>query len=169
MSGLFLALLAAAAACGRGARVSLRWSRSGKFAPGSIANVSLNPDAPIAIIPTPALSDELGALAIDVDRRDRGGSRTRKIAREETSTGAVLVPSQTLLQLLSSEQIEGMTALKVDVEGFEDVILGPFFHEAPPRMWPRLIIIEDCRDSWKVDLMSIMLSRGYAIAAPAAN
>jgi hypothetical protein len=77
----------------------------------------------------------------------------------------VLVPAQTLIQLLAQEHVEAISALKIDVEGFEDVILRPFFDEAPSAMWPRLVIIEDARDSWKVDLISLMLSRGYSIAA----
>jgi hypothetical protein len=32
-------------------------------------------------------------------------------------------------------------------------------------MLPHLIVIEDCRDSWKADLMSIMADKGYSIAA----
>jgi len=30
-------------------------------------------------------------------------------------------------------------------------------------MLPRLIIIEDCRNSWKADLMSIMAGKGYSV------
>jgi hypothetical protein len=66
---------------------------------------------------------------------------------------------------LQSERVETVDALKIDVEGFEDVILSPFFRDAPPQMLPGLIIIEDCRNSWKADLMSIMADKGYAIVA----
>jgi len=56
-------------------------------------------------------------------------------------------------------------ALKIDVEGLEDVILAPFFRDAPPRLWPRFVIIEDSRPSWKVDLMSVMQGCGYELVA----
>jgi FkbM family methyltransferase len=125
-------------------------------------NVGANSALPIKIFPV-ALSDEAGELAVELDRRDRGGSRTRKIVGPQTDY--VRVPSQALLQLLQSERIETVDALKIDVEGFEDVILNPFFRDAPPQMLPRLIIIEDCRNSWKADLMSIMADKGYSIAA----
>jgi hypothetical protein len=46
----------------------------------------------------------------------------------------------------------------------EDVILQPFFRDAPPHLWPRLIIIEDSRAGWKVDLMSLLVANGYAMA-----
>jgi FkbM family methyltransferase len=125
-------------------------------------NVGANSNCPIKIFPI-ALSDEAGELALELDRRDRGGSRTKKIPQADTSPGAVRVTSQTLLQVLRSEQIEAIDALKIDVEGFEDLVLAPFFRDAPERTWPRLIIIEDCRDSWRVDLLAIMRDKGYAL------
>jgi len=84
----------------------------------------------------------------------------------------VRVPSQTFSGSLSVERLDAINALKMlrepsqcaeDVEGSEDVILHSFFREAPPRMWPRLIIIEDSRASWKVDLMSILMAKGIAV------
>jgi FkbM family methyltransferase len=123
-------------------------------------NVGANSSLPVKIFPI-ALSDEDGELVVELDRRDRGGSRTRKII--EPQTGSVRVRSQRLLQLLQSEHVESVDALKIDVEGFEDLILSPFFRDAPPQMLPRLIIIEDGRGSWKADLMSIMSAKGYAI------
>jgi FkbM family methyltransferase len=159
--GLFSLFVAAQA--GRDARILAIEPEPGNLTRLDF-NICANPNVSIKIVPM-ALSDEAGDLAIELDQRDRGGSRTRKVTQAETSTSTVLVSSQTLLQLLSFEHIEAIDALKIDVEGFEDVILHPFFHEAPPRMWPRLIIVEDARGSWKVDLVSIMLSKGYCIAA----
>ena len=127
-------------------------------------NVRANPGLPITIIPK-ALSDEAGVVAVELDRRDRGGTRTKKIGREETPTETVRVPSQTLLDILAGEGIDTVDALKIDVEGFEDVILAPFFRAAPPRLLPRLVIIEDSRPSWKVDLMSAMQRCGYELVA----
>lgn len=126
-------------------------------------NVDANPDVAIKVVPT-ALSDEAGELAIELHPRDRGGSRTTKLIRSNASDGVTRVRSQTLLQLLRQEQVEAIDALKIDVEGFEDIILVPFFRDSPPAIWPRLIIIEDGRGSWSTDLVATMTSRGYAIA-----
>ncbi len=126
-------------------------------------NIRANPNVPIKIIPT-ALSDEPGDLAIELDRRDRGGSRTKKVTRAEMAADTMCVSSQTLLGVLAAEGIEAIDALKIDVEGFEDVILCPFFRDGPPPMWPRLVIIEDSCGSWKVDLMSVLSAKGYTIA-----
>jgi FkbM family methyltransferase len=127
-------------------------------------NVGANPGVPITIIPK-ALSDEAGVVAVELDRRDRGGTRTKKVDQAGESTGTVRVPSQTLLDVLAGEGVDAVDALKIDVEGLEDVILAPFFRNAPPRLRPRLLIIEDSRPSWKVDLMSVMRGCGYELVA----
>ena len=136
--------------------------------PGNLSrlefNIRANPGAPIKVFPN-ALSDEPGFVAVELDRRDRGGTRTTKIDQAETSAGTVRVPSLPLLDLLNRESIDAVDAIKIDVEGLEDVILNPFFRDAPPRLWPRLVIAEDSRPSWKIDLMAIMQERGYQLVA----
>jgi FkbM family methyltransferase len=127
-------------------------------------NVGANPGVPITIIPK-ALSDEAGVVAVELDRRDRGGTRIRKVGDAEAPAETVQVASQPLLDLLESEGIAAVDALKIDVEGLEDVILAPFFRDAPPQLLPRLLIIEDSRPSWKVDLMAIMQAKGYELSA----
>src|SRR3984893_11272152 len=115
-------------------------------------NIRANPGVPITIIPR-ALSDEAGVVAVELDRRDRGGTRTRKIDQAGESTGMVRVPSQTLLDVLAGEGVDAVDALKIDVEGLEDVILAPFFRDTPPQLRPRLVIVEDSGPRWEVDLM----------------
>jgi len=123
-------------------------------------NVRINPGVPIRIASI-ALADKAGKVALDVDRRDRGGTRTRKSAGGEAST----VDAQTLLQLLQRAGIDAIHAIKIDVEGAEDVILAPFFHEAPKSMWPRLIVLEDARSAWTIDLFSLLASLGYVVVS----
>ena len=127
-------------------------------------NIAANPGVPIKVIPK-TLSDEAGWAAIELDRRDRGGTRTKKIAQPQVTSDTVFVNSQTLLDVLMVEGIDAVDALKIDVEGMEDVILHPFFRDAPPRMWPRLVIAEDQRGSWEHDLISIMVAKGYTFIA----
>jgi FkbM family methyltransferase len=127
-------------------------------------NIRANPNVPITVI-AKALSDEPGDVAIKLDRRDRGGSRTMKIFQAAVSSDTVRVSSQTLLDLLLTEHIDSIDALKIDVEGAEDIILHPFFRDAPPQLWPRLMIIEDSSPGWAVDLLSILGANGYAVAA----
>jgi FkbM family methyltransferase len=125
-------------------------------------NIRANPDLPITVIAA-ALSDVPGDVAIARNRRDRGGSRVL-VAAAPPAADAVPVRAQTLLAVLAGEGIETIDALKIDVEGMEDTILAPFFRQAPQPLWPRLIIIEDSRPSWSVDLMAMLQQRGYAVA-----
>jgi FkbM family methyltransferase len=157
--GLFSLFVAARA--GASARILAIEPEPGNFQRLSF-NVTVNPNLPVATFPM-ALSDDADGLAVQLDRRDRGGTRTTKSAKDATAD-AVRVPSQSLLQLLQAERVDAVDALKIDVEGFEDVVLGRFFQDAPAQLLPRLIIIEDCRGSWKTDLMAVMAARGYAIA-----
>lgn len=159
--GLFSMFVAAHA--GAGARILAVEPEPGNFRRLAF-NVAANPGLPVKAFPL-ALSDASGELAVELDRRDRGGSRTKKLTDVASVTNTVLVPSQPLLQLLVAEHVEAVDALKIDVEGFEDVILGPFFRDAPPALWPRLIIIEDCRNSWKRDLLSVLRDKGYGVTA----
>lgn len=125
-------------------------------------NVRANPGAPIKIVPK-ALSDESGYVAVELDRRDRGGTRTTKLDQAAAPPQTVRVPAQTLLDLLTSEAIDAVDAVKIDVEGLEDVVLCPFFRDAPASLLPRLVIAEDSRPSWKTDLMAVMQAKGYEL------
>jgi FkbM family methyltransferase len=124
-------------------------------------NVRANPAAPIKIV-AKALSDEAGFVAVELDRRDRGGTRTTKLDGAAPAQ-TVRVASQPLLDLLAGEGIDAIDALKIDVEGLEDVILCPFFRDAPSRLLPRLVIAEDSRPSWKSDLMAVVQAKGYEL------
>jgi len=53
-------------------------------------------------------------------------------------------------------------AIKVDVEGFEDQALLPYFDETPPHRWPRAIVIETLhRNDWTRDCLQELFQRGY--------
>ena len=58
-------------------------------------------------------------------------------------------------------RIDGM---KVDVEGFEEAVLLPFFENAPDTLLPRLIVIEDNRKEWDTDILAVAATRGYRLA-----
>jgi len=127
-------------------------------------NIAANPGVPIKAI-AKALSDEPGFVAVELNRRDRGGTRTKKLDQAAMPPETVRVPSSTLLEVLADEAVDAVDALKIDVEGLEDVILQPFFRDAPERLWPRLAIIEDSRSSWKSDVMAAMRAKGYELVA----
>jgi hypothetical protein len=94
------------------------------------------------------------------------GTRTRKRVPAEPRKDTLPVHSPTLLQLRAYERPEIIDALKTDVEGFEEVILRPFFQDANARLWARLVIMENARGRPKTDLISMMLAQGYSVIAP---
>ena len=52
-------------------------------------------------------------------------------------------------------------AVKLDVEGAEDLILDPFFRDAPASLHPSLLIIPDVPERWQVDVSKLLEDKGY--------
>jgi len=127
-------------------------------------NIGANPGVPIKAL-AKALSDEPDVVAVELNHRDRGGTHAKKLDQDGARRETVRVSSATLLQLLTDGAVDTVDVLKIDVEGLEDVILQPFFRDAPQRLWPRLAIIEDSRASWPSDLMAAVQARGYRLVA----
>lgn len=128
-------------------------------------NVAANPGIPVRVIAT-ALGERAGTVVLDVNRRDRGGTRTRR--RDEAATsedapgsGRSQAACRTLLQVLIEAAPSAVDALKIDVEGAEDSILSPFFRDAPRSLWPGLIVIEGSGDLRGVAPFSTLLTLGY--------
>jgi FkbM family methyltransferase len=125
-------------------------------------NLAANPNIAIRILPV-ALGELEETVVLDVHRQDRGGTRTRPLSQGDP-VNVMNVESRPLLDVLRQEGLTRIDALKIDVEGAEDVILLPFFSDAPESLWPDLIIIEDTREAWRCDLFSVLAERGYTIA-----
>ena len=66
-----------------------------------------------------------------------------------------------LLDLIETEDLPAIDALKLDVEGAEDIILEPFFREAPRALHPALVILENGEGRWQIDLQALMAQNGY--------
>ena len=100
-----------------------------------------------------------GDLLIETDDANLGASH---VATGAPSLDAIKVPSLRLMRILIEAGAAGVDALKIDIEGFEDRALIPFFGEAPPALWPRAVAIEhSSRDEWQQDCIADMIARGY--------
>ena len=105
-----------------------------------------------------AAGDIDGELMIETDGDNLG-------AIHITASGGIKVPAKKLLSILVVNQITSVDALKIDVEGYEDRVLAPFFRDAPRSLWPKAVAIEHLeRNEWQNDCIEDMTSRGYAIA-----
>ena len=127
-------------------------------------NVDANPGVPIRVFSF-ALGETAGTVLLQRDAHDRGGTRVLRSHAAIEAPNAVWVPCRPLLDVLVEEGLDRVDALKIDVEGYEDRILAPFFRQAPSPLWPRLVIIEDSTQAWQVDLFSELSALGYKVSA----
>lgn len=109
-----------------------------------------------------AAGDDDGELMIETDGDNLGASH---IVAGEASARAIKVPSLRLQRILEQSGASHVDALKIDIEGYEDRALMPFFRDAPQTLWPRAVVIEHLsKDEWLADCIADMLARGYAQA-----
>jgi FkbM family methyltransferase len=100
-----------------------------------------------------------GELMIETDGDNLGASH---IVTGTAGANAIKVPSLRLQRILEESGVAKVDALKIDIEGFEDRALVPFFREASPALWPRAVVIEHLsRGEWQEDCIADMIARGY--------
>ncbi|QFU16951.1 FkbM family methyltransferase [Microvirga thermotolerans] len=121
-------------------------------------NIRQNPFGTVKAVAC-AVADKTGELTLFLDPNNRGESSVKIVSSSQTD--AIRVPAVTLLDLLAREGFTHVDAMKLDVEGAEDLILDPFFRDAPASLYPSLFIIEDGRDRWQIDLPALLASKGY--------
>ncbi|MDB9992171.1 FkbM family methyltransferase [Amylibacter sp.] len=128
-----------------------------------------------AFEPTPRVFDKLsfnvnsndlsGSInVLNVALSDRKGEMkfNTKLESLVLGEGNITVKTDTLLNVLISNNILEVGALKIDVEGAEDQILKPYFDKAPRSLWPSMIVIEHVfPDKWDWDCISFIEANGY--------
>jgi FkbM family methyltransferase len=97
-------------------------------------NVAANDTPAVRILPY-ALGDREGEAAFIQDDRNLGHNRVGE-------SGGITVPMKPMLIMLTEAGVTRVDAFKIDVEGFEDKVLNPFFETAPRGLWPRRVVIE---------------------------
>jgi len=125
-------------------------------------HLAANPSARVDVRPV-ALSDREGEATLILNDSDSGGTHIDKAGLDQNGA-RITVPCKPLLAVLSEAGITTIDALKIDVEGAEDIVLAPFLRDAPNSLLPRLVLIEDTRGFWSVDLFALFKSRGYTEA-----
>jgi len=66
-----------------------------------------------------------------------------------------------MLELLSREGLTRVDAIKLDVEGAEDLVLDPFFRDAPASLYPSLFVVANVPERWQIDVVKLLKSKGY--------
>jgi FkbM family methyltransferase len=114
--------------------------------------------AQVTLVAAAAGSDD-GELLIETDGDNLGASH---VVMGAASASAIKVRSRTLQHILGDAGASKVDALKIDVEGFEDRVLTPFFKQAPQALWPGAVVIEHLsRHEWQDDCIADMLAKGY--------
>ena len=122
-------------------------------------NSDQNPGPAVSLFQI-ALGRQTGELVLNVPEQ-LGQASARTLADAEQ----IKVTAKPLLALLQETDVSHVDVLKIDVEGFEDEILVPFFEAAPDLFWPHAIVLEHChRDRWERDCESALITFGYEVA-----
>lgn len=117
-------------------------------------NLALCGFANVAICPE-ATGDAEGEIAFIRDTHNLGESHI-------DPAGTLKVPVRPLAAILKSHGIAAMDSLKIDIEGYEDRALAPFFRDWPQKDWPRALVIEHVHpDQWRTDCMALLQNLGY--------
>jgi FkbM family methyltransferase len=122
-------------------------------------NVAQNPAAQIEVLPV-ALCDKDGETELFIAAHNKG-----EASLIEGKGEAVTVPARALLSVLRERGITRVDAMKIDIEGAEDLALGPFLENAEDAILPAFVVMEDSRGMWRSDVIALMEARGYRITA----
>ncbi|HEU6441172.1 MAG TPA: FkbM family methyltransferase [Microvirga sp.] len=125
-----------------------------------VHNIRLNPFGTIKAVAC-AVADKTGELTLFLDPLNKGEASLKIVNSSQTDT--IRVPAVTLLDLVKREGFTRLDAVKLDVEGAEDLILDPFFRDAPDALYPSLLIIPDVPDRWQEDVQKLLEERGYRL------
>jgi FkbM family methyltransferase len=123
-----------------------------------IYNIRQNPSCTIKAVDC-AVADKTGELTLFLDPLNRGEASLKIV--NSSQTDAIRVPAVTLLDLLSREGLTRIDALKLDVEGAEDLVLDPFFRDAPASLYPGLFIVANVPERWQIDVVKLLKGKGY--------
>jgi FkbM family methyltransferase len=107
-----------------------------------------------------AVADLDGEVTLFVAARNRGETSMRIVNGDDAGL-QIRVPSKTLLSIVTEENFERIDAVKLDVEGAEDLILEPFFRDAPEHLRPRLVLMDCAHGRWAAELAPLLAASGY--------
>lgn len=113
------------------------------------------------------ISDREGNLALHLDPSNLGGSSVAMHSPDiaaRTTGGSTLIACRPLASVLRDLGIDRVSAMKIDIEGAEDVALLPYLSETPDSALPHCLVVENSANIWRHDLTGALLGRGYEVA-----
>jgi FkbM family methyltransferase len=108
------------------------------------------------------LSSKQESIDLYIDENNLGSCSTLPTVSKKQSV--ISIKCYPLLYILEEKNIPKIDLLKIDIEGAEDTVIVPFFKQAPKRLYPENIIIENSQKVWRIDLFELLISYGYRVA-----
>ena len=83
--------------------------------------------------------------------------------KDNKNLEAIKINMISLLELIKKNEVKYITNLKIDIEGYEDRALKPFFENAPFSLFPKNMIIEyTSKNEWEdKNFINYLLDMGY--------
>lgn len=110
-----------------------------------------------------ALADRAGEVTLFLDPLNMGEASIKIVG--SANAPALRVPAKTMMDVIRDEGFDHVDAVKLDVQGAEDLILEPFLATAPAHLLPRLLILENSQSRWQSDLHALLRKHGYTEVA----
>lgn len=107
-----------------------------------------------------AVADKEGEITLFIASGNRGETSMR-LVHSDVMAEQMRVQARPLAALLKEEGLERIDAIKLDVEGAEDIILDAFLRDAPRTVWPEMLLIEKSPSRWTIDLFGRLRQHGY--------
>ena len=108
-----------------------------------------------------AIGDSTGTGQLLQPDDNRGQVRLNQEEGRETDSSLPVVTIRPLVNMLKEHDIDSINALKIDIEGYEEVALKAFFAEAPTALWPKFLIMETWGEGTAA--LELCLKKGYGI------
>ena len=121
-------------------------------------NVELNEFTNKISIGPYALSDKTGVVSLRIPKNGLGSSA---IGKKICSNNIIDVQQTTLKKALQEFKEVYPDIIKIDVEGLEDKVLFPYLYHLNKKNLPSLIIIEDNREDWDLNIIDWLETRCY--------
>jgi FkbM family methyltransferase len=123
-------------------------------------NLQQNPSATIKALDC-AVADSEGKVTLFSNPFDLGETSMRIVSVEGGGGFSAQAAAKSLATLAHEEGFERIDAMKLDVEGAEDLVLEPFLAAEPESLWPRALILAYSPGKWDVDLCALLEGLGY--------
>ncbi len=130
-------------------------------------NIAFN-EVDVKVFPVAVLGSA-GDIELTVDENNYGFTSVHSGRKGRGAQSTVTVQARPLIDIVTEAGMERIDAMKIDVEGAEDLALLPFMDNSPERLWPKLILVEHNNQHWKRNVIEELASRGYREIPGATN